>query len=1057
MADGSSGNIRSIYVEWALRDKVSGPAEQIDRRLSLTRNRAEEVKYSFWDTNSAMESLSSAGAFFGNIEQDLRETAIRQQYHNRLLGEAAVKYTRLKTSAREFAETTKAKIREASAAINEHQGAILGIGAALTGAGYLGSRFYSSGTRDLASYEDAYATFVKNVGANSEDLIRQMQEASAGTVSETQIILNANRAMVMDIPYDYLPRMMEVSRAAARAMGEDINYMFDSIVTGSARESPLILDNLGIQMNQLTEYEKEWAKARGLNANALTAEQQRQVFLNYVMENSAAILQKVDLSQESLNEQIARSQVAWDEFRRELMAGARPAIAGILNITEGATSALRDMPAPLKAVIGTAGLAGTVIAGIGGPLLINAVAVTYLITNYNALAGSLATAKTAMLTHASTLLTRLIPASVAAAYAQGGLTAALWAGAAASWAFLAPWLPIIGAVGLAVGAVLLLQDVLVKGWDNSYLGQFVGWLLEKLPLLQPVVDAVVGGFQWFRDAVVGAAFGVGAFLDRFGPLKYLILGPVMPLLLLKDLLTGTGDTAGTFLKGLAAIPGALQAFIADPIGTITGLVETFIVGITTLPQKAASALQGATQLPVIGPAIGMFLDGARAVSGFIDRLGPLKVALLGPIAPLVFLAQHVDTVAGGVRRLWGTLTGAASGVGAFLDRFGPLKSLLLAPVMPLLLLKDLLAGTGDSVGIFLRDLAAIPGALQAFIADPLGTIAGLADSFITGIASLPQKAASALQGATTLPVIGPVIGMFLDGARAVSGFIDRLGPLKTVLLAPIAPLVYLGQHVDTVVGGFRWFRDAVVGAAFGVGAFLDRFGPLKYLILAPVGALTYLAKIFDAVTATVRGFIDWIAAIPRTLGSAVAAITDNPIFKILSGAASFAANTFGTALEIITPRVKPEVIAPDMDPEYYTKGSIAFKVRTPEVRPDILPPDPSTLDRLGSLLAGALTAPITPILPPLTVPRIPDLVTPRVPDITPPEIPPFEAPPAPGQPSQTGGNGPISITIHNTVEVNGVADGNLEKQIRDALSRSTADQVKLVERRLVDQLRAFGI
>ena len=366
MAEGSSGNIRSIYVEWVLRDKVSGPAERIDRRLDLTRNRAEEVSLSFWNTSSAMESLSSAGAFFGNIEQDLRETAIRQQYHNRLLGEAAVKYTRLKTSAREFAETTKAKIREASAAINEHKGAILGIGAALTGAGYLGSRFYTSGIRDLASYEDAYATFVKNVGDNSEDLIRQMREASAGTVSETQIILNANRAMVMDIPYDYLPRMMEVSRAAARAMGEDINYMFDSIVTGSARESPLILDNLGIQMNQLAEYEKEWAKARGLNANALTAEQQRQVFLNYVMENSAAILQKVDLSQESLNEQVARSQVAWEEFRRELMAGARPAIAGILDITEGATSALRNMPAPLKAVIGTAGLVGTVIAGIGG-------------------------------------------------------------------------------------------------------------------------------------------------------------------------------------------------------------------------------------------------------------------------------------------------------------------------------------------------------------------------------------------------------------------------------------------------------------------------------------------------------------------------------------------------------------------------------------------------------------------------------------------------------------------------------------------------------------------
>ena len=927
MAEGSSGNIRSIYVEWALRDKVSGPAERIDRRLGLTRNRAEEVSLSFWNTSSAMESLSSAGAFFGNIEQDLRETAIRQQYHNRLLGEAAVKYTRLKTSAREFAETTKAKMQEASAAINEHQGAILGIGAALTGAGYLGYNFYAAGVKDLGNYEDAYATFVKNVGADSQELIRQMQEASAGTVSETQILLNSNRALVMNIPYENLPKMMEVSRAAARAMGTDINYMFESIVTGSARESPQILDNLGIQMNQLTEYEKEWAKARGINVNALTSEQQRQVFLNYVMENSDSILQKVDLSQESLNEQTARSQVAWEEYRRELTAGARPAIAGILDITEGATGALRDMPGPLKTIIGTAGLVGTAIAGIGGPLLINAVAVAYLITNYDTLADVLTTAKKAMLTHASTLLTRLIPASVATAYAQGGLTAALWAGAAASWAFLAPWLPIIGAVGLAVGAVLLLQDVLVKGWDNSYLGQFVGWLLEKLPFLQPVAAAVAGGFQWFRDAVVGAASGVSTFLDRFGPLKYLILGPVMPLLLLKDLLTGTGDSAGTFLKDLAAIPGALQAFIADPIGTITGLVDTFITGIASLPQKAASALQGATQLPVIGPAIGMLLDGARAVSGFIDRLGPLKVALLGPITPLVFLAQHVDTVAGGVQWLWGTLTGAAS----------------------------------------------------------------------------------------------------------------------------------------------------------GVSTFLDRFGPLKYLILGPVGALIYLAKNFDRVTAAVRSFIDWVAGIPRTLGAAAATVTDNPIFKMISGAAKFAANPFGTALDIITPQVKPEVIAPDMDPEYYTKGSIAFKVRTPEVRPDILPPEPSALDRLGSLLTGALAAPITPILPAIalptlamqalapeapaiTAPRIPDLVAPHIPDIAAPEIPhikapevpAIEAPVTPGQSPRTVGSN-VTITVQNTIENISIADGNLEKQIRDALSRSTADQVKLVERRLVDHLRAFGI
>lgn len=587
MAEGSTGNIRSIYVEWALRDKVSGPAEQIDRRLGMTRNRAKEVELSFLNTSRGMESLSVAGAFFGNMERDLRETATRQQYHNQLLGEAAVKYSRLKDRARDFAETTKAKMQQASAAINEHQTAILGIGAALTGAGYLGYNYYAAGTKDLGNYEDAYATFVKNVGADTDTLIARMQEASAGTVSETQIILNANKAMLMDIPVEHLPRYMEVARAAARSMGEDMSYMFDSIVTGSARESPMILDNLSIRMNGLTAAEEAYASSLGKSARTLSEEERRRVFLNYVLENSDEIIQRTDLSQESLNEQTARSKVTWEEFRRELTSGARPAIAGILDITEAATGALRDMPGPLKAIIGTAGLAGTAIAGIGGPLLINAVAVAYLVTHYSDFAYILTTARANAALHASTLLTRLIPASVATAYAQGGLTAALWAGAAASWAFLAPWLPIIGAVGLAVGAVLLLQDVLVKGWDNSYLGQFVGWLLEKLPFLQPVADAVAVGFQWFRDAVVGAASGVGAFLDQLGPLKYLLLGPIAPLV-----------------------------FLAQHVDTVAGGI-----------QWLWGTLTGATS----------------GVSTFLDRFGPLKYLILGPVGALIYLAKFQST------------------------------------------------------------------------------------------------------------------------------------------------------------------------------------------------------------------------------------------------------------------------------------------------------------------------------------------------------------------------------------------------------------------------------
>ena len=507
---GSGDKIRSLYVEWTLKDNYTTQATKINALIDQQKQSVEAAKSaSLTMTGAVQESFISAGASAMYADQQAREATVRQQQQTQAVAETASRYDRLKTQARAYAETARTQIARATQIIDEHRAVVAATGAALSGLGYVGYRFYSDGIRDLGTYEDAYATFAKNTGDDADEIIRKMKEVAAGTVTETEIVKNANKAMLMDIPVEHLPRYMEVARAAARASGEDMAFMFDSIITGSARASPLILDNLYIKMNGLTAAEEAYAATLGKSAKALTEEEKRQVFLNYVLDNSDTIIQKTDLSQRSLNETVQRSSATWNDFRRELMEGAQPAIEGILDLVDGTTGALKNMPGPMKAVIGTGGLLVTAVAGISGPLLLNAVAVSYLVTNYDKLVRVWGVSGAAGTAYATSIYTRIIPAEVAQAYATGGLTAALYAGAAAGWAFVAPWLPWIAVAGVAVGAGYFLYDLFTKGWEDSALKGTVDWLNTN-------VSWLTGAFEWLAS-VLGTVWGwITAIPDAVG-------------------------------------------------------------------------------------------------------------------------------------------------------------------------------------------------------------------------------------------------------------------------------------------------------------------------------------------------------------------------------------------------------------------------------------------------------------------------------------------------------------------------------------------------------------
>lgn len=122
--------------------------------------------------------------------------------------------------------------------------------------------------------------FERNFG-DMEKALESFRKASAGMVSDFDLMQTANRAALLGVTTDVdkLSGLMVTARLRGREMGMDMTQAFSDIVTGIGRGSPLILDNLGIKIpDALTKSMESMDEAAKVQA-----------LLNYAIEDGARI------------------------------------------------------------------------------------------------------------------------------------------------------------------------------------------------------------------------------------------------------------------------------------------------------------------------------------------------------------------------------------------------------------------------------------------------------------------------------------------------------------------------------------------------------------------------------------------------------------------------------------------------------------------------------------------------------------------------------------------------------------------------------------------------
>jgi hypothetical protein len=210
----------------------------------------------------------------------------------------------------------------------------------------------------------AFASTVARTGVALGDL----RTAAAGTIADFELMRLTNFALAgtgEQLGKEFgenLPKLLEVARTVAKATGEDINFMFDSIVRGIKRGQPLILDN-ALLMISAEEANQKYAESIGVTADQLTKEQQQLAVLNLTLEKGDQLIEQFGNTQRTAAENIAAMGAQTQNIKDTLGLVFQPALRAV-------TAAISDFVSKLSEAISEGGALRPVIINIGAAVSI---------------------------------------------------------------------------------------------------------------------------------------------------------------------------------------------------------------------------------------------------------------------------------------------------------------------------------------------------------------------------------------------------------------------------------------------------------------------------------------------------------------------------------------------------------------------------------------------------------------------------------------------------------------------------------------------------------------
>lgn len=145
----------------------------------------------------------------------------------------------------------------------------------------------------------------------SPELLQGLRNATNGTVTDLVLMQSAVKASNFKIPLDQLGSLLKYAQMQARATGQDVDYLVESLITGIGRKSVLVLDNLQISAVELRE------KLGDVSLETATVGQVAEA----VGTIASASFAKMGAQALTTADEIAQMETAWTNFKTNLGSG----------------------------------------------------------------------------------------------------------------------------------------------------------------------------------------------------------------------------------------------------------------------------------------------------------------------------------------------------------------------------------------------------------------------------------------------------------------------------------------------------------------------------------------------------------------------------------------------------------------------------------------------------------------------------------------------------------------------------------------------------------------
>jgi hypothetical protein len=267
------------------------------------------------------------------------------RYETQLAREAqqAERALRLQTQTQERMSQSANRGTQALGLLNQTAGAF-GI--------TLGAQAFVQGTADLTLLgaqadltRHQFESLAQAAGTSGQALLDALKEASGGEISDLNLELSANRAILLGVAdsAQEFSALMAIARDRAQSLGQTTTQAFNDLVTGLGRGSPEILDNLAIMISADEAYQA-YAASIGKSTEELTKAEQKQAIINETIRQGTIALAQTGGATDSALGGLQRLQTAWEnasaKIGESLSKNLEAATRGAIVVLNGITDAL---------------------------------------------------------------------------------------------------------------------------------------------------------------------------------------------------------------------------------------------------------------------------------------------------------------------------------------------------------------------------------------------------------------------------------------------------------------------------------------------------------------------------------------------------------------------------------------------------------------------------------------------------------------------------------------------------------------------------------------------